>query len=388
MTPRATATNMADARSAMELDVLLRAMIAKGASDLHLKVGSFPHLRINGELVPFAEHGRVSSEDALMMAFSIMSSKQKQRFRDEAEVDLGYGVAGLGRFRVNVFQQRGSVSVAVRSIPFIIPGFQELTLPKILEKIAMEPRGLVLVTGTTGSGKSTTIAAMLNHINQHMTRHIITIEDPIEFLHTDRLSIVSQREIGVDASSFSGSLRSALRQDPDVVLVGEMRDLETIETALLAAETGHLVFSTLHTLDSLETVNRIIAVFPSHQQRQIRLQLAMVLHAVISMRLVRRSDVAGRVPAIEVMIVTEYIRDCIIEPDKTRLIRQAIAAGTSQYGMQTFDQSLFEHYKAERISYQEALNYASNPDEFKLRVQGIYTTKDAAIEAMEKDFAG
>jgi twitching motility protein PilT len=201
------------------------------------------------------------------------------------------------------------------------------------------------------------------------------------------MSIVSQREISVDASSFSGSLRSALRQDPDVILVGEMRDLETIETALLAAETGHLVFSTLHTLDSLETINRIIAVFPSHQQRQIRLQLAMVLRAVVSMRLIRRSDVPGRVPAIEVMIVTEYIRNCILDPDKTRLIRQAIAAGTSQYGMQTFDQSIYEHYKAGRITYEDAMSYATNPDEFKLRVQGIYSTKDAAIEAMEQELA-
>jgi len=372
----------------MNLDTLLRAMIAKGASDLHLKVGSFPHLRINGELTPFAECEKLTSEDSLMMAFSIMNNKQKQRFRDEAEVDLGYGVKGLGRFRVNVFQQRGTVSVAIRAIPLAIPSFDDLNLPKILEKIAQEPRGLVLVTGTTGSGKSTSIASMLNYINEHMTRHIITIEDPIEFIHLDRLSIVSQREIGVDAPSFGSALRSALRQDPDVVLVGEMRDLETIETALLAAETGHLVFSTLHTLDALETVNRIIAVFPSHQQRQIRLQLAMVLHAVISMRLIRRSDVSGRVPAAEVMIVTEYIRTSIMDPDKTRMIRHAISAGTSQYGMQTFDQSIYDHYKAGRISYEDALNYATNPDEFKLRVQGIYSTKDAAIEAMEKELTG
>jgi twitching motility protein PilT len=287
-----------------------------------------------------------------------------------------------------VFQQRGSVSIAIRAIPLAIPSFEDLRLPKILEKIAQEPRGLVLVTGTTGSGKSTSIASMLNYINEHMMRHIITIEDPIEFIHLDTLSIVSQREIGVDAPSFASALRSALRQDPDVVLVGEMRDLETIETALLAAETGHLVFSTLHTLDALETINRIIAVFPSPQQRQIRLQLAMVLRAVISMKLIRRSDVPGRVPAAEVMIMTEYIRTCIIDSDKTRMIRQAIAAGTSQYGMQTFDQSIYDHYKAGRISYEDALNYATNPDEFRLRVQGIYSTKDAAIEAMEKELTG
>jgi len=372
----------------MNLDMLLKTMIAKGASDLHLKVGSFPHLRIHGDLVPLAEFGKISNEDSLMMAFSIMNNKQKQRFRDAAEVDIGYGLAGLGRFRINVFQQRGCVSVAIRAIPTHILGFDDLFLPKALEKIAAEPRGLVLVTGTTGSGKSTSIASMLNYINENLTRHIITIEDPIEFLYTDRMSIVSQREIGVDAFNFGAALRSALRQDPDVVLVGEMRDLETIETALLAAETGHLVFSTLHTLDSIETVNRIIAVFPSHQQRQIRLQLSMVLRAVISMRLIRRTDIPGRVPAIEVMVVTEYIRNCLLDSEKTRLIRQAIAAGTSQYGMQTFDQSIYEHYKAGRVTYEDALLYASNPDEFKLRVQGIYTTQDAAIEAMEKELNG
>jgi twitching motility protein PilT len=372
----------------MNLDTLLHTMIAKGASDLHIKVGAFPHIRVSGDLVPLAEYGKVSKEDSLMMAFSIMTNKQKQRFRDTAELDLGYGLKGLGRFRVNVFQQRGTVSISIRAIPVSILNFEDLYLPKVLEKISFEPRGLVLVTGTTGSGKSTTIASMLNYINEHMTRHIITIEDPIEYQHNDRVSIFSQREISVDAASFAAALRSALRQDPDVILVGEMRDLETIETALLAAETGHLVFSTLHTVDALETINRIIAVFPSHQQRQIRLQLAMVLSAVISMRLMRRSDARGRVPAIEVMVVTEYIRNCIIEPDKTRLIRQAIAAGTSQYGMQTFDQSIYEHYKAGRISYESALSYATNADEFKLRVQGIYTTKDAAIEAMEGEISG
>jgi twitching motility protein PilT len=372
----------------MNLEALLRAMISKGASDLHLKVGAFPHLRLNGELVPLAEFGKITNEDNLMMAFSIMNNKQKQRFRDTTEVDLGHGLKGLGRFRINVFQQRGNVSVAIRAIPSNIPSIESLHLPKVLEKIAFEPRGLVLVTGTTGSGKSTTIAAMINHINENMTRHIITIEDPIEFLHSDKVSLISQREVSVDAQSFGGALRSAMRQDPDVILVGEMRDLETIETALLAAETGHLVFSTLHTLDSLETVNRVIAVFPPNQQRQIRMQLAQVLRAVISMRLIKRSDTPGRVPAIEVMVVTEFIRHCIIDPDKTRAIRGAIAAGTSQYGMQTFDQHIYEHYKAGRITYEDALICATNPDEFKLRVQGIYSTKDSAIESMASELSG
>lgn len=371
----------------MNLDSLLRIMVSKGASDLHLKVGCFPHLRVHGELVPLGEQGMLGKEDSLMMAFSIMNSKQKERFRDKAEVDIGYGIRGVGRFRINIYQQRGNVSVAVRAVPTNILGFGDLHLPGILETIAREPRGLILVTGTTGSGKSTTIASMLNYINEHMTRHIITIEDPIEFLYTDRKSIISQREVGIDAESFAASLRSALRQDPDVILVGEMRDLETIETALIAAETGHLVFSTLHTLDAVETINRITAVFPMHQQRQIRLQLSMVLRAVISMRLMRRSDTRGRVPAIEILRTTDFIRNCILDPEKTRLLREAIAAGTSQYGMQTFDQSIFEHYAAGRITLQDALGYSTNPDEFKLRVQGIYTTKDTAIESMEKEMA-
>lgn len=369
----------------MNLDTLLRIMVAKGASDLHLKVGCYPHLRINGELVPLGDQGKLDKEDSLMMAFSIMNNKQKERFRDAAEIDIGYGIKGLGRFRINVFQQRGQVSVAIRAIPTNILTFEELYLPGILETIAREPRGLILVTGTTGSGKSTTIASMINYINEHSMRHIITIEDPIEFLYTDRMSIVSQREVGMDAQSFAAALRSSLRQDPDVILVGEMRDIETIETALVAAETGHLVLSTLHTLDAVETINRITAVFPIHQQRQIRLQLSMVLRAVISMRLMRRSDAPGRVPAIEIMRTTNYIRGCIVDPDKTKLLREAIAAGTSQYGMQTFDQSIYEHYKAGRITLEDALIYATNPEEFKLRVQGIYTTKDAAIESMEQD---
>jgi len=369
----------------MNLDTLLRVMVSKGASDLHLKVGCFPHLRVNGELVPLGDQGKLDKEDSLMMAFSIMNNKQKERFRDAAEVDIGYGIRGLGRFRVNVFQQRGNVSVAIRAIPTNILGFDDLYLPPVLETIAKEPRGLVLVTGTTGSGKSTTIAAMINYINEHTTRHIITIEDPIEFSYTDRMSIISQREIGVDANSFADALRSSLRQDPDVILVGEMRDVETIETALVAAETGHLVFSTLHTLDAVETINRITAVFPIHQHRQIRLQLSMVLRAVVSMRLMRRSDTAGRVPAIEVLRTTEMVRNCILDPDKTRLLREALAAGTSQYGMQTFDQSIYDHYRSGRISLEDAFSYSTNPEEFKLRIQGIYTTKDAAIESMERE---
>ena len=254
----------------------------------------------------------------------------------------------------------------------------------MLERISNEQRGLILCTGTTGSGKSTTLAAMIDYINAQRCEHIITIEDPIEFLHRDKKSIVNQREVEVDTRSFAAALRSALRQDPDVILVGEMRDYETIETAITAAETGHLVLSTLHTLDATETVNRIIAVFPPHQQKQIRLQLAGVLKAVISMRLIPRADGHGRVPAVEVMIATPFIRDCIINKDKTKLIHEAIAAGVSQYGMQTFDQSIFNLYKKDLITYDEALRRASNPDEFKLKIQGIQSTSDLAQEEMEK----
>jgi len=293
-------------------------------------------------------------------------------------------VPGLGRFRCNVFQQRGTVGLVLRVIPVKIMTVRELGLPMVLEKICNEQRGLILCTGTTGSGKSTTLAAMIDFINAQRTEHIITIEDPIEFLHRDKKSIVNQREVEVDTRSFAAALRSALRQDPDVILVGEMRDYETIETAITAAETGHLVLSTLHTLDATETINRIISVFPPHQQKQIRLQLSGVLKAVISMRLVPRADGHGRVPAVEVMIATPFIRDCIINKDKTKLIHEAIAAGVSQYGMQTFDQSIFQLYKKELITYDEALRRASNPDEFKLKIQGIQSTSDMAAEEMEK----
>ena len=368
----------------MHVDELLRTAMERKASDLHLKVGNYPHIRVDGELVALSDQPRVSAEDMLNMAFSMMSNRQKQKFKENAELDLAYGVAGLGRFRVNVYQQRGNVGIAFRVIPTKILPLDELHLPPIVEKICDEQRGLVLVTGITGSGKSTSLAAMIDRINSSRPEHIITIEDPIEFLHRDKKGFVNQREVEVDTPSFASALRASLRQDPDTILVGEMRDIETISTALLAAETGHLVLSTLHTLDATETIQRIIAVFPPPEQKQIRLQLASTLKAVISQRLVRKSDGAGRVPAVEVMIATGYIRDCIINPDKTRMIREAIAAGTSQYGMQTFDQSLFDLYSRNLISLEEALTRASNPDDFRLRVQGIRSSADSAREDMER----
>jgi len=369
---------------AINIDDLLRRAVESRASDLHLKVGNHPYLRVDGILNALGDVPRITPEEMLSMAFSMMTNRQKQKFKETAELDMAYGVAGLGRFRVNVFQQRGNVGMVLRVIPTKIRTIEELELPRVLSQICEEQRGLILTTGTTGSGKSTTLAAMIDRINSLRAEHIITIEDPIEYLHRDKKGFINQREVEVDTSSFSTALRAALRQDPDVVLVGEMRDLETISTALLAAETGHLVLSTLHTLDATETIQRIIAVFPPPEQKQIRLQLAGTLKAVISQRLVRKSDGQGRVPAVEVMITTGYIRDCIINPDKTRMIRDAIAAGTSQYGMQTFDQSIFDLYSRNLITLEEALMRASNPDDFRLRVQGIRSSADSAREEMER----
>ncbi|MGC8916575.1 MAG: type IV pilus twitching motility protein PilT [Thermoanaerobaculum sp.] len=368
----------------MHINDILKVATERKASDVHLKVGSHPIIRVDGQLVPLVEFKRLMQEDTIAMAFSMMSSQQKEKFKQFLEIDIAYSVPGLGRFRCNIFQQRGSVGLVLRLIPARILTIRELLLPPVLERIALEERGLVLVTGTTGSGKSTTLAAMIDHINSTRNVHIVTIEDPIEFLHRDKKAIVNQREVDVDTRSFAVALRSALRQDPDVILVGEMRDFETIETALLAAETGHLVFSTLHTLDATETINRIIAVFPPHQQKQIRIQLAAVLKAIISMRLLPRADGLGRVPAVEVLISTAYIRDCIEQKEKTKLIRDAIAAGTSQYGMQTFDQSLFALYRQGLITLEEALRRATNPDELRLRIEGIQSTADMAMEEMER----
>jgi twitching motility protein PilT len=361
---------------ALKIDDLLRVACSHNASDLHLKVGAFPVMRIGGELHPVENAPRLKPEDTLDMAFSMMSNRQKQRFKEVSEVDIGYGVSGLGRFRANIFQQRGTVSIVLRVIPDHNKSVAQLGLPPVIEKIAEERRGLILVTGATGSGKSTTLASMIDCINSTRSGHIVTIEDPIEFLHRDKQSFVTQREVDVDTRSFAEALRGALRQDPDVILVGEMRDHETIETALTAAETGHLVLSTLHTLDATETITRIVSSFPAHQQKSVRIQLAGILKAVISMRLVRAAKGAGRVPAIEVLVSTAFIRDHIINEEKTYLIREAIAAGTSQYGMQTFDQSLFHLLQAGLISQEEALHNATNPDEFKMRVSGIYSKDD------------
>jgi twitching motility protein PilT len=369
---------------AMELNEILKIALKGGASDIHLKSGLPPMFRVDGVLVPLKNGERLMPDELAQMAFSIMNPVQRARFDEHREVDLAHGIPGLGRFRVNCFQQRGTVGLVFRVIPFGVPTTEQLHLPKIVEKIAGEHRGLILVTGTTGSGKSTTLASMLEYINTSRTSHIMTIEDPIEFLIRDRRSIVNQREIGVDTHSFSNALRAALRQDPDVILVGEMRDYETIETALTAAETGHLVMSTLHTLDATETINRIISVFPPYQQKQVRLQLSSILRAVISQRLVPRADGKGRVPALEVMISTARVRECIADKDRTKEIHDAIAKGFTTYGMQTFDQSLMSLVKDDLITYDEALKHVSNPDDFALRFRGIASTSDSSWD----DFGG
>jgi len=368
----------------MNIDDLLKISVERNASDLHLKVGNHPILRIDGVLHPLFELKRLMQEDTIAMAFSMMNTAQKERFKQDHEIDMAYSVPGLGRFRCNVFNQRGAVGMVLRIIPTQVKSIGELNLPLVMERISNERRGMVLVTGTTGSGKSTSLAAMIDYINTHRIEHIITIEDPIEYLHRDKKSIVNQREVGQDTNSFAAALRASLREDPDVILVGEMRDLETIETALLAAETGHMMLSTLHTLDAPETINRIISMFPPHHQKQIRIQLASVLKAIISMRLIPRADEKGRVPAVEILINTSYIQDCIVNPEKTKLIKDAVAQGVSQYGMQTFDQSLYFLYQKSLITYDEALKWASNPDEFKLRKIGVQTTKEMSMEEMER----
>jgi twitching motility protein PilT len=367
----------------MHVNDLLKVSVERGASDLHLKAGGYPMIRVRGGLVPLSQD-RLSHEDMTAILQTVMPTESREKFKEAREMDLAYSVAGLGRFRCNAFQQRGTLGMTFRVIPMRVLTMQELLLPPVLKTIALGERGLVLVTGTTGSGKSTTLAAMIDEINTTQNVNIMTIEDPIEYLHRDKRSIICQREVGTDTVSFAQALRSALRQDPDVILVGEMRDFETIETALTAAETGHLVFSTLHTLDATETINRIIGAFPPHQQQQVRIQLSNVLRAVVSQRLLPRADGRGRVPAIEVMVATPFIRDCVLDRDKTNQIRGAIAAGTSQYGMQTFDQSIFFLYEQSLVTPEEALRWASSPDEFKLRMQGISTTSEATRDEMAR----
>lgn len=371
----------------MDLNEILAVGLKAKASDIHLKAGLPPTYRIDGALRSLPKAPRLGPDEIHNMALEIMNPRQKAKFEESHEVDLAYGVPGLGRFRVNVFSQRGSVSMVLRTIPFEIRTLDELLLPPVLKKLAAEQRGLVLVTGATGSGKSTTLAALLDHINSHRTAHIVTIEDPIEYLHRDKKCIINQREVGFDTEGFDVALKSALRQDPDVILVGEMRDYETIETAITAAETGHLVLSTLHTIDATETINRIIGVFPPFQQRQVRLQLSGVIKGIISQRLVPRADGKGRVPAIEVMVSTARTRELIDDKEKTKQIRDAIQQGFVSYGMQTFDQSIMGLLKKGLITEEEALRQSSNPDDFKLKISGVSSTSDLSWDDFDKEGA-
>jgi twitching motility protein PilT len=369
----------------MNVQDLLKQMVERGASDLHLKVGNPPVLRINGILHVMSDQPRLRREDTIEFASQILNKKQKQEFNENFEIDFAYSVSGLGRFRCNAFLQRGSIGIVFRAIPMTILSVEELHLPLVLKELALEPRGLILVTGITGSGKSTSLAAMIQHINNNRNVHIITIEDPIEYMHRDNKSLINQREVGGDTKGFNTALRSALRQDPDVILVGEMRDRETIETAITAAETGHLVMSTLHTSDAVGTINRVISMFPAYQQGQIRLELAEVLRGVISMRLVRKKDGKGRVPAVEVLISTDIIRQCIIESDKTVRIPEYIEAGRSQYGMQSFDQALLALFRNDFISYEEALLHCTRPSDFALKVKGIQSTEESVEEKHDEE---
>lgn len=349
------------------IDELLQVMVAQKASDLHMKAGSPPVIRVDGEL-HLLDAPPMTPEDTKDIAASIMTDKQIRRFSEHNEIDFAYSAPQLGRFRVNVFRQRGSISIAMRQVATQIPSFEELHLPEIIKRLAIEPRGLVLVTGTTGSGKTTTLAAMIDHINNTMRKHIVTVEDPIEVLHKDRKAIINQREIGLDTETYASALKYVLRQDPDDILIGEMRDTETVSAALTAAQTGHFVMSTLHTIDAQETINRIIDFFPLHQQKQVRIMLAGTLKGIVSQRLLPRADGQGRVPAVEVLVMTNRIRDFVLDPDQTGMISQALKEGEF-YGMQTFDQALLRLYEDGMITLHDAAQVASNPHDFKLMIQ-------------------
>ena len=354
---------------------ILQEAIQKDASDIHLKVGMVPMIRKYGELLPMnSEAAPLTQKQIHQLAFEVMSKKQKEVFFKNHEVDLSCGWLELGRFRLNIFKQQNNTRIVIRVLPSTVPSLSSLNLPKVVENLCKSERGLVLVTGAVGSGKSTTLASMLDYINTQFPRHILTIEDPIEFFIQDKKSLVTQRELGSDTTSFYAALRSALRQDPNVIFIGEMRDLETMEIAFLAATTGHLVFSTLHTLNAVETVNRVIGYFPVGQQQQIRLQLASTLKAVISQRLVQSTDNKGFVPAVEVLINTARIREMIEDPKKTIQIKQAIEEGYVSYGMQTFDQSLINLVIDKVVDYEEAIRYCTSPDDFSVWYSGLIGT--------------
>ena len=359
----------------LRIEQLLREMVNRKASDLHLRVGVPPVYRINGTLQRLFD---VRIDSAMMDSFldDIMNRDQKQRFEANKECDFAVGARDMGRFRVNVFRQRGTIAVVIRHIKAVIPAFEELHLPEVIRDLALTKRGLVLVTGTTGSGKSTTLASMIDYINQKESVNVITVEDPIEYLYRDNVAIISQREIGVDTLSYANALRAALRQDPDVLLVGEIRDLETMQIALTAADTGHMVFATIHTTNAVETIHRVLSMYPPHQHDEVRLLLAEVLAGIISLRLLPTKDGKGRVPAAEILVNTGAIKEYIQDKNKIDMVEQAVAEGHIQYHSQTFDQALLELYQNEQISLETAMNAATNRDDFDLKIRGISGTSD------------
>jgi twitching motility protein PilT len=355
----------------MTFDQLIQTASSRGASDIHLRAGHVPLVRVDGSLERWTNVAPISSAALEGIASRMLSPAHQTQLQTKLEVDIAWQAPGVGRIRASVFRQRGTVAVSMRLIPDDIPTLEDLGLPASVASLALESRGLILVTGATGTGKSTTLASLVDLINRNRALHVITIEDPIEFVHHDRKAVVTQREVGFDTTSYSNGLRSALRQDPDVILIGEMRDVDTIETALVAAETGHLVLSTLHTLDAPETINRIVAVFPPHQQPQIRHQLAGVLKAAVAQRLLPRADGRGRVLAAEVLMATAFVKDCIEDPEKTAGIAQAIVQGASQYGMQSFDQAILKLCQEKLVTVEEATKWVTNVEEFKMRLRGI-----------------
>ena len=363
---------------------LLQQMVQQGASDVHLKVGRPPTLRVDGHMISL-EMAPLTQEDLRSLAEQIMAPKNIKEFSEQKESDFALAVPGVGRFRVNAYQQRGTIAYAMRTVPFQAKTIAELNLPEVCERIALMPRGLVLVTGITGSGKSTALSSMLHYVNQNRHVNIITIEVPIELLHRDIKSSINQREVGTDTNSFSQALRRVLRQDPDILLVGEIRDLDTLDTALKAAETGHLVFSTLHTTDATQTINRILSFYPPHQQTEVRYMLSTALRAIISLRLVRRADKKGRVPAVEILVNTEAVREQIRDMTKALNIPQLIKEGAVPYGMQSFDQSLMNWYHKGVISYDDALFASTNPAEFSLRAQGIAASSDTSWDTVKQE---
>ena len=374
-------TNAASIRSAAapDLGALLGEAVERGASDLHLKVSARPIVRVHGTLTQVPGYGPLEADDTVRFADELLEGHSAKRveFETTGETDVSHARANLGRFRVNIFRQRAAISIVLRVVPFKVLSVEDLKLPEVVNRLADQERGIILVTGTTGSGKSTTLAAMIDRINRTSHKHVVTIEDPIEMLHADRGSLINQREVGLDTESFSSALRRVLRQDPDVIMIGEIRDLVTMETALSAAETGHLVLSTMHTLDATETVNRAIGFFPLHQQQPVRAMLAGTLRGIISQRLVRSADGAGRVPACEVLVTTGRARDMILNPDETGRISEVIREG-DYYGMQTFDQSLFDHVTAGRVSLAAAMEAASSPHDFKLMLDAGASRRAAA----------